>query len=431
LLQIEADHKNNPYLKDLGRRALDGMLNTAREGFWTGQKAPLGYRVVKNPGDHPAKRRRKSGRLEIHPETGPVVRELFERYRDGTSGRGLTRWLSARTGRKWSRSGMQKILAKEIYTRTRVFGGRTSGRHAHLVDGQAVIMGCEEDGSEPSGAEQESRGPDVVRIAAYPAIVDVELFQAVQMRLTTGKQRSHKKNVPIKPLSGLCRCGVCGSPMYSSQAGPYPYLVCRRKNESGVEDCLQSRYVRGEEVRRRVMALLSEKLLAGDTVAELVRLAGQAEDEARSRYEANVNSARRAVEMCDARLAAARRRMAEAPDDLLEDYQKAVRELKEEKATAEADLARLRTEQPLAQEGDAELLTRWLESCRNLCQGSAPADGAEHNAILRELVAEIRVFPPAKYIKGKQTVGRVEVVLPDWLSRVLNTTAGNGLVRSP
>ena len=52
------------------------------------------------------------------------------------------------------------------------------------------------------------------------------------------------------------------------------------------------------------------------------------------------------------------------------------------------------------------------------------------NAILRERIAEVRVSPPEKLIKGQKTVGRIEVLLPDWLSRVLASKAGSGVGRS-
>src|SRR5262245_33921480 len=180
LLQIEADHKNNPYLKDLGRRALDGMLDATRAGFWTGGKAPLGYVVVRDPGQHDRadgkRRRRKSGRLAIDPKTAPLVRELFERYRDGASTRELARWLSARTGQHWTHHGVYMILRRDLYTGTRVFGRRADGKHARVLDGQAVIL---PEGEDPTG--------DVIRLSGWPAIVSPELFAAAQRRLALGK----------------------------------------------------------------------------------------------------------------------------------------------------------------------------------------------------------------------------------------------------
>src|SRR5262249_21177693 len=150
-------------------------------------------------------------------------------------------------------------------------------------------------------------------------------------------------------------------------------------------------------------------------------------------WEASVDACQKSLAASDARLATARRRLADADDDLLEDYQIAVRELKEERAALEAELARLRKEMPAPDEGDAALLQRWLERCRSLCQGEQPCGTPEQqNAALREVIAEVRVFPPERVRRGKEggTFSKVEVELPEWLSRVLTTTAGSGRGRS-
>src|SRR5262249_10639184 len=152
----------------------------------------------------------------------------------------------------------------------------------------------------------------------------------------------------------------------SARQGPYPYLCCSRKREDGASSCPGSIYVRGDVVLTRVLATLADQLLQGDTVARLVELAGEAEDEARTAWQKQQDQADKALASIDTRLSTARRRLGSAPDDLLEEYQCLVRELKEQRAAAVADLERLRVEEPAAEEGDAELLTRWLTLCRQV-----------------------------------------------------------------
>jgi DNA invertase Pin-like site-specific DNA recombinase len=327
LLQIEADHKNNPFLKDLARRVLNGMLDTARAGFWTGQKCPIGYKVIYTPGEH-QKKNRRSGRLVLDPETAPIVRELFERYLECGSTREVTRLLQLRTGRRWSQQGVQRILEKEIYTGTRVFGGRTKSEKVKLVDGEAVIVGQEDDEQPADSKEngtQPPEGHDVVKIACCPAIIDQELFLAVQAKLREGKYRTRKKNSVPMALTGLCRCGACGSRMGVNRH----YQRCTRKDEVDGKGCPRSNYHRSDEILRRVLTRLADDLLAGDTVARLAELAGTAQDEARQQHEASLNTARKALDACEARLATARRRLAEAPDDLVEEVQRLIRELRD------------------------------------------------------------------------------------------------------
>lgn len=422
LLLIEADHKNNPYLKDLGRRSLNGMLEAARQGYWTGQKPPFGYKVVRTPGEHGG-RRRKSGRLAIDEGEGPVVRELFRRYLGGESTYDLMNLLSVKTGRRWTRTGVAGILRHEIYVGVKVFGKDTRGKHARLRDGAAVILG---------EGEKDVRG-DAIRITGYPAIIDPETFAAVQERLAAGTRRSQKKGNQIQPLSGLCHCGACGAEMYcvSGDRGGRGHVVCKNRKLQHYDRCPGTRFVRSREVIERVLAVLAERLLEGDVVANLVRLAGEAEDEARAAREAAERSARRSLDAAERKLATARRRLAEAPDDLLEEYQRLVRELKEEKVAAEAELSRLRAEQPPAGEGDADLFGRWLAACRDACRGASleGADPPTQNAILKVLVARVVIHPPPanddrrRWYKGRQTAGRIEVELPEWLNVLLAGTA--------
>lgn len=410
LLSIEADHKNNPYLKDLGRRALNGMLDAARQGFWTGGKPPLGYRIVKRPDDHGG-RKRKSGRLEIDPETEGLARELFRRYLDGDSVRALVKWLRARGVRR-SRTGVEHLLRNEIYVGVLTFGRHACGRHAGLSDGAALIY-AEGTPRRTLKGRKGDKG-DVVRIAGFPAIIDVDTFTRVQGRLATGRRRGHKQGNVMQPLSGLCRCGACKAPLYYTKTHGVDYLICSA-HKGDTSACPTSRHVRADGVLRRTLATLAEHLLKSDAVSRLVELAGKAEDDARSAWQAEIAAAERAVQAADAKLVTARRRLAEVPDDLMEDCQQLIRALKEEKAEAEAERTRLRALPPVTEEGDAELLTRWLATCKTACENAlAGLDGPTANAILRELTARVTVCPS----------GRIEVELPEWLCRVLAGVAG-------
>jgi hypothetical protein len=200
--------------------------------------------------------------------------------------------------------------------------------------------------------------------------------------------------------------------------------ACRKgkglKSEDGKKACLTSVCARGDVILERVLSTLAEHLLAEDAVAKLITLAGEAEDEAEKAHEQAEASAVKALEACDARLARARRRLAECEDDLLEDFKATVRDLKEKRAACEAELARLRVEAPRGEEGDAERLTAWLESCKAVCGALAGSPGKQ-NAVLRKLLKEVLVFPPDNPGKG-QTVGKIELVLPEWVSRVVDGT---------
>src|SRR5262249_24957960 len=154
-----------------------------RAGFWTGQKPPLGYTVVRTPGDHGG-RRRNSGKLAIDPETAPLVRELFERYVNGERTPAPAPWLTPPTGPRRAHQAISMILRRELYVGRRLFGPRTKGRHARLVDGQATILAA--------GTEVPVKG-DVIVLLGYPSIISEELFSAAARRLAGGKSKGHHK----------------------------------------------------------------------------------------------------------------------------------------------------------------------------------------------------------------------------------------------
>ena len=63
---------------------------------------------------------------------------VFRRYLDGGSIGDVRRWLSARLGRPYTHSGVHRILTRETYTGSRLFGKRVRGQHARLSDGETL-----------------------------------------------------------------------------------------------------------------------------------------------------------------------------------------------------------------------------------------------------------------------------------------------------
>jgi len=424
LLALECDHKNNANLKDVARTVLDGMLAAARAGFWTGGPVPLGYRLVKTPGEHGTsaggtRKRRCSGRLGIDESTAPVVVEAFERFADGESTREVTLFLSRATGRTWTRRGAVALLKNEIYTGVRPFGARSRGKHAALSDGHATEL------------LDDDQGRDVVKLRAYPRLIDDHLFLAVRARFVTAPGRSRRKDRPPSALAGLCRCGICGHVLKGSSSGGRPYFRCA--GGDGVKDvgACRAAYRNRDELTRRVLAVLADDLLEGDAAATLVRKAAEVADEERRRWRASARRAADALSACDEHLAKARRRLAVADDDMIEEYQLVIRELKEERAGLEAQVRESAAAEPVEGEDDVRRVERWLENCRAAVAYGADADGARLNALLADLVCEVKVFPPPVKKAGGATVGRIEVILPGWLSRALSHPGNDGCPSVP
>jgi hypothetical protein len=190
-----------------------------RLGFQVG-RTPLGYR------------KRKDRRLEVDPETSPIVLEVFERRASGVGWAPLTDYLSEATGRPWSRSGTRELIGNDLYKTGRITHGEFVSEHE------------------------------------AGAIVDEALWAAAQR--SSAKDPRPSRTAGFYLLSGLARCGVCGHALNPNHAGTRKdgserhRYVCRNRQcptpRPQIEARLLERFVTlqsfvvGDELERREAA---------------------------------------------------------------------------------------------------------------------------------------------------------------------------------
>jgi hypothetical protein len=426
LVGIEADHKNNPFLKDMARTVLNGMLDVARLGLWTGGPVPFGY-CLADVGDthgraeNGRKKRRRSRRLVIDPVNAPLLVELFERCDRGEQSAALLSWFGAATGRRWTRGGLNKLLRKEMYAGVRAFGTGARGKHVGLRDGTAEVRG------------ESALVADVVKLPGYPALIERALFNRVQERLSSGKGRGKRLACRTLPLSGLARCGVCLQRMGGSEWAGHAYYRCSASSRESGRGCSPQFSIRQADALARVLRVVGEQLLHGDTVARLAELAAGAGDEARAVWERERKASADALDVVTKRLAKQRERLDTADDDIRSEYEASILRLRAEQERLTAEVRRVVVAEPATVADGAERLETWLQGCRTAVEQGASLDPKALNALLLELIEEVRFHPPAERNKSRLGIGEVEVVLPEWLSSVvggaesvgqLSTTAG-------
>src|SRR5262245_35055681 len=272
-LHLEADWRNNPFLRMHGKRVLGGLLSVASEGYWTGGAVPFGYCVVKTDGEH-AGTNRHSGRLSVDTDQAADALGLFEEYARVGSTRKAARWFSQRVGKRVSARKVARMLRSALYAGTRVFGLRARGDHARVIDGHAVEL-TEENRDSPA---------DVIRLHCPGlAIVPLPLFLRVQGLLSQGKTRSQKGGNPVHGLSGIARCAGCGRRMVYQSTRDRHYLRCPADRS----DCAcAGQGIRHGEAFARVKARIDEELIAGGTVEKLAALAALADADQLTRWEA-------------------------------------------------------------------------------------------------------------------------------------------------
>ena len=188
------------------QKTMEKMRFMARNGQHTGGKPALGYKV-------------EDGHLVICEEEAAIVRRIFQEYADGKSYReiiaGLNRdGLKTKRGNAFGSNSLHDLLHNEKYIGVLTYGGAP----------------YREDGTRNTHGKVSE---NAIRIEdAIPAIIDKELFEQVQNRLSQNK-RQQGGRPPEKrdyPLKGKVFCGECKSAMtISTSQQKYNYYRCTGK----------------------------------------------------------------------------------------------------------------------------------------------------------------------------------------------------------
>jgi len=158
--------------KENGKNVTRAMRESAKQGFWNGARAPLGYRIVE------AERRgsKIKKRLDVDPIEAETVRLIYRLYTqgDGSSGplgvKDVCSWLNAhgyrtRLGAAFGVGPVHKILTN---------AGYATGKWPYGVRNKRTGM---------------SNDPASIIEIPIPAIIPLELFERVQARLTANNPR--------------------------------------------------------------------------------------------------------------------------------------------------------------------------------------------------------------------------------------------------
>jgi site-specific DNA recombinase len=225
-----------------------GIRERQRSGRWHGQ-IPYGYRRVLV--DFPDGTRGWDGGLEPDPVTAAIVRELFDRYVAGASGRSLALHLNVTghrgpSGAPWQGQTIHKLLTNPVYTGRLVRYRRAWGRYYNQGDA--------EDGYADYGLR-------------FPALIDDDLFAEVG-RLIAGHRRSVAGRRHDYPLSSVLRCQECGYPMTGATNGWKRYYRCRGRFSFAT---CQAGYVQADHVEAQFAEWFGSFQLPADWRAEIAR----------------------------------------------------------------------------------------------------------------------------------------------------------------
>lgn len=266
---------NALFLKDLAAKTHRGIRGRVEDGK-SGGGLCYGYKVVKQldaRGD-PIR-----GDREIDAAEANVVRRIFREFAAGIGPRTIARTLNEEgvpgpEGRLWSDTTIRSHVKRSTgLVNNELYVGRLIwNRLRYLKD--------------PSTGKRVSRlNPEtewIVKDVPDLRIVDDELWQAVRARqgeiagkfanVTEAVRAHHRKNRlngarrPKSLLSGLVFCGCCGGP-YSLRG--VDRFACSNHISKG--SCSNSRGIAREDLERRVLAGLKDRMMAPEIVEDAMR----------------------------------------------------------------------------------------------------------------------------------------------------------------
>ena len=222
-------------------RTRNAMLAHGAAGRWLGGRPNYGYRLVDTDQPHPQRNKASAGIklrvLEPDPDTAPVVRRIFELFDQGVGYRSIATVLEGeglpspgevgpskhpRSAGVWGGSAVRAILTNPRYLGHQVVGRQR--RKDELIDPTDPAAGT---------ASRQRWQPTVEWVTsdepAWPAIVDEDLWQRVNARITNtrGQQRRRPRAEPGKYLlAGMLRCSTCGRSMHGATLKGKPYYRC-------------------------------------------------------------------------------------------------------------------------------------------------------------------------------------------------------------
>ncbi|MBB5707685.1 recombinase family protein [Sphingopyxis panaciterrulae] len=405
---------NALFLKDLAKKTHRGLRGRVEKGFSAGAVG-YGYRMVRRLNSEGELVR---GEREVDPTQALIVERIFREFSAGKSPIAIARDLNVEgiagpSGKPWRDTSIRGtprrgvgVLNNELYVGVRVWN------HKHYV-------------KDPTTGRQVTRlNPEsewVRKAVPELRIVSDELWDAAKRQQEALAARNkgikaaaqaralHGKRRPAYLLSGLLECGACGSTFAIVVSDRYGCVGHYRSRT-----CSNSRTIRREELERRALAGIVDRLVSADKIdAAVAAYANHINRENRERrIQADADS--RALAKIDKAIAGI---MAAIEDGLYQPSMKTrMAELEREKAEITARLAEAPAGIPDVHPGVAEIYKRKVARLTETLHD--PQARLDASADIRSLVGKI-------VLHAGETRGEVHATLHGSLMGILDFVNDN------
>jgi site-specific DNA recombinase len=227
----------------IAERTWSGKMSRAEAGRNAGHRPAYGFRLVEAPEG-------KGSLFEVVPEEAEVIRRICDLYLQGMGDQQVARRLNEdglrfRGGKLWMAQHVARILGNPLICGRYAYGRRTVG---------------------PGGATMQLPESEWVLskdMAVPEPILPPDLFERIRQERSGRRSRGRRPAV-FSLLSGLLRCGLCGSACGVKTCGPgapYRYYRCLQRKQSGTIACTQPN-IRADELDAQVEEALVAVLAA-------------------------------------------------------------------------------------------------------------------------------------------------------------------------
>ena len=273
--------------KENAKHTLRAMKENARQGFWNGARAPIGYRIV----DAGQRGQKTKKTLEIDPIQAETVRLIFRLAHegDGSSGtmgvKSIAKHLNSadlrtRDGGRWGVGAVHKVLTRTTYVGRHRFNTRFWKTRERKPEAEIVEM-------------------------SVPPIIDAVEFETVQTLLKTRSPALTAPRVVSGPtlLTGICFCAACGMAMTlrTGKGGRYRYYTCSTKARQGETGC-KGRTVPMEKLDALVAHHIERRLLKPERLEEILSSVLHRREERAERRTTHIAESRKRAAEADAKL---------------------------------------------------------------------------------------------------------------------------------
>lgn len=264
----------------------DVMLANAADGYWNGSTPPFGYMTVVDV----VLRRKEKKKLAVDESEAPIVRLIFALYLHGHDGapamgiKAVASYLNKRgyrhRGTLFYTSLVEKILKRETYAGV---------HHYNRIDSRTGKL----------------RPPSEWVPVAVPAIIDREIFDAVQRTLKARRPQNTPPRVVTGPtlLTGIAVCGACrgGMLLRTGKSGRYKYLACANAALKGKLAC-GGQAVRMDAIDELVLKAVEDRVFEPSRLGLLLGEMFDRSESGRARLDTEIQRQRKALADVTARL---------------------------------------------------------------------------------------------------------------------------------